>query len=73
MSLRAAAALPLLAMLLAAGDQPETAALPEGCRGAVTLFCADPAWPAPDAQAPPARRLTAKVPPVDGPGLTPTR
>lgn len=49
---------------LCPAGSPEAAALPEGCRGGVTLFCADPSWPAAENAPRPATRLTAKVAPV---------
>ncbi len=53
----------LLVPLLAAADRPETPPVPEGCRDGITLFCADPSWPDPDAAPRPARELTARVGP----------
>lgn len=39
--------------------------VPAGCRGGVTLLCADPAWPDAATPAGPARTLTAGVGPAD--------
>lgn len=52
------------ALLPGGAGWPGAAGLPEGCRAAVTAFCADPSWPDPTGRPLPVRRLAARDAPA---------